>query len=76
MHVSARAFARTHVCAVVLASIGVCAAASIVAARQTRAPLRIATGSAAEVRQWEGRVRSLQRSGDLRLRLRRTDTLV
>ena len=76
MHVSARAFARTHVCALVLASIGVCAAASIVAARQTRAPLRIATGSAAEVRQWEGRVRSLQRSGDLRLRQRRTDTLV
>jgi thermolysin len=76
MHVSARAFARTRVCALVLASIGVCAATSIVTARQTRAPLRIATGSAAEVRQWEGRVRSLQRSGDLRLRQRRADALV
>jgi thermolysin len=76
MHVSARAFARTRVCALVLASIGVCAATSIVAARQTRAPLRIATGSAAEVRQWEGRIRSLQRGGDLRLRQRRVDALV
>ena len=76
MHVSARAFARPHVCALVLASIGVCAATSMVAARQTRAPLRIATGSAAEVRQWQGRVRSLERSGDLRLRQRRADPLV
>ena len=76
MHVSARAFARPRVCALVLVSIGVCVSASHVAARQTRGPLRIATGNALEVRQWEGRVRSLQRSGDLRLRERRTDQLV
>ena len=76
MHVTARAFARTRVCALALAAIGVCVSTSFVAARQTRAPLRIATGSSSEVRQWEGRIRSLQRSGDLRLRERRADTLV
>ena len=76
MHVTARAFARTRVCALALAAIGVCVSTSVVAARQTRAPLRIATGSSSEVRQWEGRIRSLQRSGDLRLRERRADTLV
>ena len=76
MHGTARAFARTRVCALALAAIGVCVSASVVAARQTRAPLRIATGGSSEVRQWEGRIRSLQRSGDLRLRERRADTLV
>ena len=76
MHGTARAFARTRVCALALAAIGVCVSASFVAARQTRGPLRIATGSSSEVRQWEGRIRSLQRSGDLRLRERRADTLV
>jgi bacillolysin len=76
MHVTARAFARTRVCALALAAIGVCVSTSFVTARQTRAPLRIATGSGGEVRQWEGRIRSLQRSGDLRLRERRADTLV
>ena len=76
MHGTARAFARTRVCALALAAIGVCVSASVVAARQTRAPLRIATGGSSEVRQWEGRIRSLQRSGDLRLRERGADTLV
>ena len=76
MHVSARAFARTRVCALALVSIGVCVSTSFVSARQTRAPLRIATGNTIEVRQWEGRIRSLQRSGELRLRQRRADTLV
>ncbi len=59
-----------------LVAIAVCVWTTPSGARQSRAAVRIATQDASEARAWSSRVRSMERSGGLRVRQRRTDSLL
>lgn len=76
MRSSARVFLRTALRVAALAAAGIWLWSFPTSARQSRAATRIATKDASEVRDWSARVRSMERSGGLRVRQRRADPLV
>jgi Zn-dependent metalloprotease len=76
MSVPARGLRRTGARAIVVIVAGLCAWALPAGAQQRRPPTRIEARTLADIRAWDGRIRSMERGGELRVRQRRPDLRV